>query len=240
MLNPSPRVYIAAAVIVALGTILGALVGRSSGVSTGQQQGQQEAFATAAVQQATTVAQGAVTQITETRIAITQVAITQVSVTQIIGTSQPIVVTATPEPTVPLVGDTPPGTILTVEQTWKSNGIELTLVSREFIVGQMLLQWRLKNNTVQELSVKYDSGNFSAKDNLGNPLSIYGFRDAGEICFPVNRILQPGESIMNSYCKQPLTIGVDLNNKQITEIIVTATDISRIERAQWKIPINIR
>src|SRR4051794_29795865 len=88
MQNPSPMTYIAAAVITAIAIIAAALIGRSSGVSTGITQAQ----GTAQIQQATSVAQAAVTQIV----------ITQIVVTQIIATSPPapssapVIVVATP------------------------------------------------------------------------------------------------------------------------------------------------
>jgi 3-keto-disaccharide hydrolase len=120
MPNPSPRVYIAAALISAVGLIIAAVIGALIGRGPAQQQ----AFATAAVQQATSIAQAESTQIAVTSppIVITSPPIVITS-PPIVVTSPPIVVTATPEPPTPGPTATPtPGPEVLYQADW-SNGM---------------------------------------------------------------------------------------------------------------------
>jgi hypothetical protein len=216
------------------------LIGRSSGVSTGITQGQ----ATAQIQQSTTVAQAAITQIV-----VTQVAITQVAVTQIIATSPPaptpapVVVVATPTipPPTPKPENTPPGSVLNPGETWKQDGAELTLVEARFEPDTIFIDWQFKNNTRQSLAVKYDESNFTVQDSLGRKLQTRGFSIGSTICQgSANSVLQPQDTIKNKGCEGvPFNIEIDLSNNQVTDVTITATNISRIARAQWKVPLTV-
>jgi len=247
MPNPSARVYIIAAIIGAIGIIIAAWIGRSSGIQTGQEQ----AFATASIQESTSVAQNSVTQnvitqVVVTQVVITEVAITEVVVTEIIATSppaptpEPVVVIATPTlpPPTPEPDNTPAGSILQVGETWKNEGAKLTLVSVEVLPDRLLLRWRFVNDTGKDLLINYSNKNFTANDNLGQSLVVGWFQSGDFVCNNENKILKPEESAEN--CGYPLRINANLNNSQITEVIVTASDMPRIPKAQWKILISIR
>jgi hypothetical protein len=175
MSNASPkdnssRAVVIVAILGLIGTLGAAWIQYGRGQATGQQQGN----ATAVQVQATTVADQAttfaalpasnpITQIAVTQVAITQIAITQVAVTQIVATSPPaptpapIVVVATPtmSPPTPEPDKTPAGTILSVGDTWKQDGAELTLVNVDFGAKQTNIAWRFKNNTGGSLLVQY-------------------------------------------------------------------------------------
>lgn len=157
--------------------------------------------------------------------------------------------TATAEPPTPTPDNTPPGTILDVGQTWKQDGAEFTLLDTlDYETAAVVTDWRFTNNTAHDLLVYYGNESFSAKDNLGNKLKIIGFIDAYGGCpwlgsgnNTKGMILKSGEGVQNTGCIKSirLHIQVDLANKQIKEIIVTASDISRIKQAQWRIPITL-
>lgn len=239
MPNPSAKVYIAAAVIGAIAVVLAAWIGRSSGVSVGREQ----ALATAEIQQIP-----ALTQVNVTQVAITQIAVTQIAVTQIIATSppaptaEPIVIVATPTSmplpsATPEPDNTPAGSILGEGDTWKQDGAELTLVQVDFGAKQTNIAWRFKNNSSGPLLVQYSGDNFIVKDNLGHVLTNKGFQNFNN--WHINEVFPSGKSVNNAGMS-PLLIEADLSNTQITEIIITVKDVSRIKLAQWKIPINIR
>lgn len=127
--------------------------------------------------------------------------------------------------------------ILDVGETWDEDGLELTLEGYRLGVDKFLLNWKVENNTDKELYLKYFNENFSAINNLGQSLKQPYFRG----CVTLERIFKPGDiarSGQSNGC--PLTVEVDMSNKKINEIIVTASDISRIEKAQWRIPVDVQ
>jgi hypothetical protein len=148
--------------------------------------------------------------------------------------------TNTPEPA---PTDTPANTILDVGTPWRQEGVELTLISREFDTRAraIFLEWRLKNDTGQTILVSFSAGNFDAQDNNKNPMRVVGFfRNSTACAASVTLQLESGQSIRNQDCDRPLRIEFDYANTSITEVIVTARDVSRIKQAQWRVPINLR
>ena len=159
--------------------------------------------------------------------------------TRIVEVTRVVEVTPALSDTPSPLTNAPLETLLDIGQTWKEDGAELTLTKRTFIQNALLLEWEFKNNTNQELAVSFDENNFLAKTNLGADLEIKGFTYANTYAIDgkLNIFLQPGQVIQNKNSYHPLVINLDISNKDIAEVIITVNNISRIEKAQWKIPI---
>lgn len=245
MLNPSGRVYIAAAIITAGGVIVAAII---AGI-IGRNAGQQQAFATAVQQQASAVAaaptpdpvtQVAVTQVSITQIVVTEVAITQIVVTEIVATSPPVVVTATLPPPTP-IPENPP---LNVGESLKQEDVSLTLRRVVPRPNGVFLYWDLKNDTGKTISLDFSLTNFNAEDIMSKEqLKVVGYvadnGSGGCEVTGVSGFLEAGKSLYWP-CNYPLFIEADLVSTKVREIIVTVSDISRIKRVQWKIPVDLR
>jgi hypothetical protein len=145
--------------------------------------------------------------------------------------------------------DTQPGTILEVGQTWRQGGSELTLTevvlhpARDDNYGQLYTAWKFKNISPNDIVLSFSHSNFAAQTNLGNSLKILKFYSESFWCDDVNIVVKSGEALDFSDMCGPgssgykLPIVVDLGNKQIIEVIVSASEISDIVGAKWKIPI---
>jgi hypothetical protein len=163
-------------------------------------------------------------------------------------TATPNPPTPTPQPTAipltPTPSDTPSNAVLGMGETWRQNGVELTLVSMEPPTGiDISYQFIFTNNTNQPLAVSYGDSNFTATDQNGIALDVRGFESlkgaTRYFCYEFKKVLNPGESIRNKNCGAPLRIAYDTASCRVTEVIITATKVSRIDRAQWKVPLNL-
>lgn len=169
------------ALIGAMATIAAATIGRQNGVEVGQQQ----ALATAVREQSTAIAQVpaitqlAVTQVVVTQVAITQIAVTQVAVTQVLPSNT----TLTPAPTATITAaedvDTAPNSILGAGETWRQQGLTMTLASPTFGVTSCngREDWgtwtvTLSNETDQDLVVGIDQNDFFLVDDNSQPTAF--------------------------------------------------------------------
>jgi hypothetical protein len=156
--------------------------------------------------------------------------------------------TVTPIPTSTPIPDTPAGSILEVGQTWRQGGVALTLSdfvlhpARDDFYGQLYVGWRFANNMPTEIILSISPNNFSAKDNFGNSLKILSFYNESFWCDGHTVVVNASESFDFLDMCGPgssgyrLPIVVNLANPQLSEVIVIASGISRIEGAQWRIP----
>jgi len=152
--------------------------------------------------------------------------------------------TLEPKPTAPPPTPQPAIADFGVGQPASKDGVELTLLDTAPEVGGIALNWQLKNNTDTNLAFNYGSQNFSARDNLGRPVAARFWDGRVFSCVsPVKFLLEPGKSIRNmdnGVCGHALRLNFDVADAKITEIIITASDIPRIGKAQWRIPVNFR
>lgn len=84
-----------------------------------------------------------------------------------------IPVTEPPVPP-PSSTDTPPGTILEVNQGWQQGGLELWLTRTEFYSKTILAYFTLTNFGTNQRVIDYSQDNFSAVDNLGRDVDTGG------------------------------------------------------------------
>jgi len=155
----------------------------------------------------------------------------------------------TPLPTPTSLPDTPPGSILSVGDIWRQSGSELTLTAIEFKpsnddnYGQLYTSWTYRNLRPQSIILSFGHTNFSAQTNQGITLKVLAFYSGSFWCDDVKIEVQAGELFDFTNMCGPgssgyrLPIVVDLGNTQITDVVVTAKDISSITEAKWSIPI---
>ncbi len=166
-----------------------------------------------------------------------------------VGTPAP---TLTPRPTptpLPEPTDTPADMVLDPQRIWREQGVELVLLDDyEFKINekQLHVNFKFKNDTGQNLLLRFGIDNFSAHDNLGNRLKILGIwrkhRNNPLIDYynQIELLLDPGQEIKNTNVPHPLRIEIDSATMcDVEEITFIATNISRIDEAKWRIPVNI-
>lgn len=158
--------------------------------------------------------------------------------------------------------DTAPGTILALNETWREDGLELSLSGGTFTSTGVLLQVYFANKRSQSFSLRWSKENFSAVDNNETQLEIGAMRGAYRVSSltelppyvmplrEVTALVEPGQgaSYAFSYGSLPsyetprpiiyrdLLVKFDLFDPSITEIIFKISNISSITNAQWRIP----
>ncbi|GEM_PF-6087467 len=150
-----------------------------------------------------------------------------------------------PTLSVTLTTVTPSVTLLAPKETWKQEGMELTPVKDEFSENKLRIWWEIKNNTSQDRLVVYSHENFKAETNTERELTVGVFEGGGLSCRGEERkLLKPGQTLelchTPSFGGLPMSVSVDLAMPDLEYIIVTASDISRVEKAQWKFPASFR
>lgn len=97
----------------------------------------------------------------------------------------------------------------------------------------------MKNTTDQDKIVAYNFENFTAETNEGHKFSISEFGAGGYVCTKEEKLLKPGETL-DLCAALPMLISVDLTIPNIEYIGVSASNISRIQNAKWKVSANFR
>lgn len=156
--------------------------------------------------------------------------------------------TETPIPSPTPIPDTPPGTILEVGQAWRQGGLELRLTEAGFLPNIIIVQCFLANVGTTQRVLQYGQDNFSAVDNRGRRVDTGGvtWGDGPRVahdCTLRTEIMKPGDSKwVYIPCAWPnyegVALAVDVADTTITEIVITASGISSINNARWRIPIH--
>jgi hypothetical protein len=155
-------------------------------------------------------------------------------------------------PTSTIVQDTPAGSILDVGQTWKSEGIWLTLGDAKLYPSnnpgfnngcRIGLDFYLENKTLQDRVIEISESLFSISDNLGNLNIKHGVASSSYPCpapgimsHSFSKLVKPGERFP-SYGYWYVGAVIDITNTSLDYILVTVNDLSNIKNATWKIPI---
>ncbi len=141
---------------------------------------------------------------------------------------------ATPDPI------TPSGSVLAVGEWWKGDGVWIRVSSYQFgdVFPSIRILIELWNKTDDTLLFSWNtSGNFSLKDNTGHnyPLTRqYTNEDNGEKV-DAGELLEVDN---NQLAGTVLYQDDALYNADVTELILTVTDFSRIDQAQFRISLN--
>ncbi len=146
-------------------------------------------------------------------------------------------------PTLPLLPDTAHDTILEYGQTWRQNGIEITLTDKTLLVSVVEgsgigFEVDISNYKPFDIAMSLALNNLTAIDNFSRQLKVSHICQDGRcwsICEPTAYVLASGEDI--NVCGEGFVfVSVDISDSSITEIIVTFSN-TNIGEAHWSIPI---
>ncbi len=118
---------------------------------------------------------------------------------------------------------------------WYTNGnISFIVEKVDFVPGYVRITFKVKNVGVNEISFNYSTHNISVSDNLGQ---IYEIDLASRESKTMN--IKPGDieqlTSANAYTWK---FHGDYANMNVEYLIITVTDLSAIEKAEWTIQVN--
>jgi hypothetical protein len=151
-----------------------------------------------------------------------------------------IIATATPVPTSTAPENTPPGTVLATGETWKQDGLYLTLDKVElgltyYNAGTVEPEFVVENRTGEVINFEFNTRNVVIVANNG----IRFERSEGSDCTLRYR-LDMGETFSTIFdC--PWKIDDYYGNyfdPSVDYLLVTVSNFGRIDEAKWKIPIT--
>jgi hypothetical protein len=156
---------------------------------------------------------------------------------------------ATDLPTSPTLTDTPPDTILESGQIWRQGGLELYLASTELFTGSMcegpgvVLRFYLSNNRTSEVLISLRPDTFSAVDNMGNRFKLIWVNENAHFWGEIDEsfVLEPSSTVPLPDPRndiEVICIQADVANPAISEFTVTVSNLSSINDAKWRVPIN--
>jgi hypothetical protein len=155
--------------------------------------------------------------------------------------------TQPPPPTATPLPDTAPGTVLEVGQTWRTGGLELTLVDAYYDYTPVgppgaYLTFRLTNQKAHQITIQYNlKYSVWAVDNLGRDLTVGVTANSFIDRFEDHTLLVgSGESIYlagwGGYGEPGLIVLVDTADLSVSEFVVTIS-VSSITDARWRIGV---
>jgi len=131
--------------------------------------------------------------------------------------------------------DTPAGTILVPGDTWRQNGLELTLTSPQISANGGTADFSLTNRGQSDIRFQFTKGSaFSAVDNRNAPLKI------GDPNYRYDFVLQPNATMLldGSHAGGAISFAGPLSSPQLSSIMVTVKGMADISNAQWRIPFQ--
>lgn len=153
-----------------------------------------------------------------------------------ISTPRPDKPTAIPQPT--QLVDTPPGTILEIEQTWRQVGAELTLKKVDVAPNHLLFFFYFTNRKSQTISIRFsEDDNFHANDNRGQRLKLCFFMNGCQH-YTGQYVIAPGDTqFIEPNNGGGLLVTISTSDPDLTEVVMKITNISSISEAAWRVPI---
>lgn len=146
--------------------------------------------------------------------------------------------TSTPSPTPE--PDTPSGSILEVGEWWKEDGVWMRVsdywIRPEGDIKIVIEFWNRTNGTL--IFSWHPSGNFSLVDNSGHRYPLYFTYESGNT---MNEVIEAGELVLIRFHQYETALHYRdkyVFNSSVTELILTVTGFSRIDEAEFRIPIN--
>jgi hypothetical protein len=163
----------------------------------------------------------------------------EVEVTREVMITVEHIITATPIPTAtptPLPEITLAGTILDVGDTWRHEGRQLRLLDVGYGIrfGQPTVSayFQFTNRTTQTLFVSCESTDFVATTNTALRVLANGWGNSycrGELAPQVSMLIGP---------EGRLRFEVDYFPPDLTEIIITVTEVGGIPEARWRLVLD--
>jgi len=155
-------------------------------------------------------------------------------------TSVPPSPTTIPSPTqAPIPTDTLPGTKLQPGDTWTQNGVRLTLVNHVLRTfqgkGEIGVQFELANSTGADLTVSLDIRDVTLDTNTGTRFELFNCPDYGKV---YQMTFKPSSREVVYICGRDITyFHGDYFAPDVTAVLVTVRNWSRISEAVWELPI---
>lgn len=160
-----------------------------------------------------------------------------------------IQISATPNPSPTPISDTPVETILEVGQIWRQGGLELYLESTELYTGSMcegpgvVLNFYLSNRRSSEVLIGLRPDTFSAVDDLGNRFKLIWVNQNAHFWGEIDSsfVLGSGSTVPLPHPNNGIDvicIQADIANLSMSQFTVTASNLSSITQARWRVPIN--
>jgi hypothetical protein len=130
--------------------------------------------------------------------------------------------------------------VLAVGEWWKADGVWLRLAEVDFGGTSFALNLELWNKTSSELPVQWQTGCFVVIDNVGHKYDYHpawnNYRENAIVPKDTRQYLLFTPPYRGS--GTILFTGDNWFKQNVTSLELTVTDISRIEEAKWRIPIN--
>ena len=179
-----------------------------------------------------------VTRIVTVQVPVTVTVLVPVTATPAPATATPastVLAQATQSPSPSASGDTPPGTILEVGQTWRQDGLELNLTRVDLYTDGIAFHFKLTNQRTIVTVFRFVSGDtFTVTDNDQRRLAL---DDAGRIS---TFTLDPSASadLGHDCCPAFEYARTDTTQSDVTNLVITVNGISSITNARWHFPIH--
>lgn len=156
------------------------------------------------------------------------------------STQPPVPPTETVVPTNTLIPDTLAGTPLKPGDTWTQNGFRLTLVEYELLEfqgeGEIVLLFEMANATGADLTVTLDIQDVVVETNTGTRFRLFNCPDNDKV---YQTTLAPATRDAVYLCARNVVLfHGDYFASDVTAVLVTVRNWSRISEAIWQIDIN--
>jgi len=158
----------------------------------------------------------------------------------------------TPVPTVP--HNTQPGTILSMGDTWYADGIELRLTETAFYPPSppwgncYVVRFKMVNKSTSLVYFSMDRDQFWITDNLGRRYEMQGKFHSEIFCRhiegyspPIEVSIEPGAKFDYNWLDGGWSVqfyDVPITDPNVTLLTVHVSNLSRISKAEWQIPIS--
>jgi DNA-binding CsgD family transcriptional regulator len=143
--------------------------------------------------------------------------------------------TLTPFPVSNSGSNTPAASTLGIGETWRQNGLDVTLADARASSGGISMNFLLTNTRSAPVPLRFTRQQaFSAVDNANNRLALV---DPG---FAYNFTVQPGSTAIFDSAHEggPISFSGNLGDPRLTSVTVTVNGIAGISNARWRIPIQ--
>ncbi len=143
--------------------------------------------------------------------------------------------TATPFAMPPAGTTTPPGSVLTLGQTWSQDGINLMLASAQATAAGIAMNFVLSNGRSTPVTVHLTRAQiFSAVDNAGAPLTLTNSNYAYDFT------LQPNTAVVFDAAHNggPVLFTGNIGSPNVTAITVRVIGLSSLANARWQIALT--
>lgn len=142
----------------------------------------------------------------------------------------PVVVTATPTPKPTEPPETPPGSVLSVGETWRQGGVSLTLDEVRLEPTYVRVYFTLRNESDHRILGSFGLPNIRIEDNLGNVFTAWHQNMSWDFNLEQKDTFKLGSGDYTQY-------NGNLANKAVEWVLISVNDVSDIQNARWKVSV---